>query len=69
MLLTDEQADVLREAIYWWESLRPVSHRERGQLIPGWSLENHLANPTVNTKSVAEDSLARAVATFIESTF
>lgn len=37
----------------WWEMHRPV----------GWTLEQHLANPTINTTaSEADRALARAVA-------
>ena len=45
-------AKVVRLAEEWWLSQRPV----------GWTEDKHLGNPTVNTSSDAELSLAQAVA-------
>ena len=41
-----------RAALAWWEQLRPDN----------WTLREHLENPTLNTKSAAEQALAAAVA-------
>lgn len=43
---------VLEAARAWWEGHRPK----------GWLLEQHLANPTINTCGEWESTLARAVA-------
>lgn len=40
----------------WWEELRPL----------GWSLRQHLDNPTVNTTSAAESKLAECVAEAVQ---
>ena len=42
-------------SIRWWESKRPV----------GWSEDQHLAEPTVDCASPAEQALARAVARWV----
>jgi len=36
----------------WWENLRPT----------GWTARNHMDNPGVNTRSLAERDLAEAIA-------
>lgn len=43
-------------ALAWWEELRPL----------GWSLRQHLDNPTVNTTSAAESKLAECVAEAVQ---
>lgn len=43
---------LLRPARKWWRMNRPV----------GWTLSQHLKNPTVNTTTPDEGALARAVA-------
>jgi hypothetical protein len=45
-----------RAALAWWEELRPF----------GWSLRQHLDNPTVNTFSKAESKMAECVAAAVE---
>lgn len=47
---------VLAAALAWWEAQRPL----------GWDLRKHLDNPTVNTQSAAEHTLAQAVADAVE---
>ena len=47
--------EVTDAALNWWASLRPV----------GYTMEDHLKNPTVNTTSYAEERLANAVAEYI----
>ena len=47
--------EVTDAALCWWASLRPV----------GYTMEDHLKNPTVNTTSYAEERLANAVAEYI----
>jgi hypothetical protein len=49
--------EVTDAALNWWASLRPV----------GYTMEDHLKNPTVNTTSYAEERLANAVAGYIEA--
>jgi hypothetical protein len=43
------------ESIRWWESKRPAD----------WSEDQHLAEPTVNCSSSAEQALAQAVARWV----
>ena len=43
------------DAKAWWEQRRPA----------GWSLEQHLSNPTVNCTSGYEIGLAHAVASMV----
>lgn len=53
----DAQAATLQAALAWWESRRPV----------GYTLREHLDNPTVNARgSKAETTLAAAVAAAVE---
>lgn len=56
----DKQREVMEQtglaALAWWEELRPL----------GWSLRQHLDNPTVNTTSAAESKLAECVAEAVQ---
>lgn len=55
--MTRRDAGVEEAAKAWWEGLRPC----------GYSLEQHLANPTVNTTGEREACLAVAVASALKS--
>lgn len=56
----DKQREVMEQtrlaALAWWEELLPL----------GWSLRQHLDNPTVNTTSAAESKLAECVAEAVQ---
>lgn len=47
--------NIISDAIYWWETHRPLS----------FTLEQHLKNPTINTSSKAEEQLALSVARYL----
>lgn len=47
---------VMAAALAWWETQRPL----------GWNLRKHLDNPSVNTQSAAEHTLAQAIANAVE---
>lgn len=49
------EAEVRRAAIAWWESCRPCD----------WSVEQHIAQPTVNTLNVEQTALALAVSALV----
>ncbi len=49
------QEAVLCAAYKWWEELRP----------PGWSIQQHLQHPTVNTTNVWQHFLATSVAQWV----
>jgi hypothetical protein len=48
---------IAQHAKAWWESFRPM----------GWTVEEHLRNPTINTSGESEEALAAAVARWIEA--
>ena len=54
---TDEK--VCRAACAWWDEKRPA----------GWSLEKHVADPTVNCSTGTEKELAIAVAALVIDTW
>lgn len=47
-----DDKSVIDAALGWWESRCPI----------GWTLAQHLDNPTVNTATLAEEGLALVVA-------
>ncbi len=46
---------VVIQAVRWWKMRRPV----------GWTLEQHMTNPAVNTASEADKALAIAVGAMV----
>jgi hypothetical protein len=54
--MNDYSKEVIVQAIAWWEGVRPLS----------FTLEDHLANPRINTSTDREKRLAEAVATYLQ---
>lgn len=53
--MSKEQQRLIEAATAWWKMRRPMT----------WSVEAHLANPTINTSYSWERDLARAVADLV----